>query len=134
MPTELNSSSPKVKVLVVEHYHPIRQLITELLEEQGFDVIGENDAYHAIELAKFAKPNIVITELRFDHSEHPNVDGFMLLEQLRRFGVEAPIIALSVDTLVHGVRDLKIKGFHDALPKPFENIDQVVAAVRNALS
>ena len=65
-------------VLIVDDHAEFRASATELLEAEGFDVIGAAaDAAQAIELALFLRPAIVLLDVQL-----PDSDGFAVATRL----------------------------------------------------
>ena len=66
-------------ILVVDDDGDLRALYTELLEEQGHQVVGAPDGLAALELASRHKPELVLTDWHM-----PRMDGIELCKALRR--------------------------------------------------
>jgi DNA-binding NarL/FixJ family response regulator len=78
-----------VTVLIVDDHAPFRALARELLELDGFEVVGEAaEADAALELASRLKPRVVLLDIGL-----PEVDGFEAARLLARL-VPAPIVVL----------------------------------------
>jgi CheY-like chemotaxis protein len=79
-------------VLVVDDAADMRDLIEELLSEQGYEVMKASSGVHALDLLAARVPDVVITDLLM-----PGMDGFALrAEMLRRPELaEVPVIVLS---------------------------------------
>ncbi len=66
-------------VLVVDDDGDLRALYTELLQEQGHQVVGAPDGVAALELASRLKPELILTDWHM-----PRMDGIELCKALRR--------------------------------------------------
>lgn len=79
-------------ILVVEDDADTRQLLTDALREDGFDVIASDEGRKAIELASVLKPSLVLLDLAM-----AGMDGRAFLE--RRVSVPAlartPVIVIT---------------------------------------
>jgi CheY-like chemotaxis protein len=67
-----------------------------VLEPAGYAVLTARDATQGLELARVAAPDVMLVDLVM-----PEVDGFMLVEQLKQDATtcEIPIVVLTSKTL-----------------------------------
>jgi CheY-like chemotaxis protein len=86
------TSSPKVRVLLVDDLSDIRLVMRLLLEADGrVEVVGEaGDGAEAVELARELHPDAVILDLRM-----PGMDGVQALPLIRDASPGAVVVALS---------------------------------------
>ena len=113
-------------ILVAEDDAEIRQLIRDVLEHAGFEVIVSGDGPAALHAARTRRPDLLVLDLGL-----PGMDGLDVTRSLRRSS-ELPIIMLTAraeesDTLV----GLEL-GADDYLAKPFST-KELVARVRAVL-
>lgn len=82
------------KVLLVEDYRDIREMMAALLWGAGFEVAKAADGNEAIEKAFENPPDVILTDLYM-----PNCDGLEMTRKLRQMPQFAatPIIMLSAD-------------------------------------
>jgi two-component system chemotaxis sensor kinase CheA/two-component system sensor histidine kinase and response regulator WspE len=78
------------RVLVVDDSPVVRDLVTEILLGQGFDVIAAPDGMEALALLERGAPDLVVTDV-----EMPNLDGFGLLAKIRERSLKLPVIMLT---------------------------------------
>jgi two-component system, chemotaxis family, sensor kinase CheA len=78
------------RVLVVDDSPVVRDLVTEILLGQGFDVIAAPDGMEALALLERAAPDLVVTDV-----EMPNLDGFGLLAKIRERSLKLPVLMLT---------------------------------------
>jgi DNA-binding response OmpR family regulator len=111
------------RVLVVEDSREIAEGLQQYLEEQGHTVLLATKAAHALALAAGTPPDLVVLDLGL-----PDRDGTEVLAELRRRGLETPVLILSARA---GEAD-KLEGFRlgadDYVTKPF-SIRELLARV-----
>ena len=115
-----------MKILVVDDEDLLVKGIRFNLQNEGYDVITGSNGAQAIELAKSAKPDLIILDVMM-----PQVDGLTACRMIREFS-SVPIIMLTAKT-----DDMdKLMGFEqgadDYITKPF-NILELKARIRALL-
>ncbi len=111
------------RVLVVEDDADIRQLLVEILDDEGYAVALAEDGVQAIEQVVAARPALLILDLML-----PRLNGDEVLAELARRGLREglPVLVLTAA----GPVEERVAGIDaDAfLAKPF-TIDDLVAAI-----
>jgi two-component system, response regulator PdtaR len=116
------------KVLIAEDEAIIRLDLKEMLEEEGFDVVGEaSDGEAAVRLARERGADLVIMDIKM-----PGVDGLSAAERIVSEDLAAVLIltAFSQRDLVHRAAEAGAIGY---LVKPFQKSD-LVPAIEIALA
>jgi putative nucleotidyltransferase with HDIG domain len=115
------------KILVVDDEEPIREVVSTLLEAQGFHCMTASNGRAAQELAPKFLPDLVLSDMIM-----PEMDGMRLLEWLREYDADVPVIMVTaihdISTALEAIR----RGAYDYILKPFEK-DQLFLSVRRAL-
>lgn len=113
-------------VLVVDDSVDMRGLISDVLTEEGYEVIVASSGGRALSLMAERLPHLVITDLFM-----PGMNGFTLRgEMLRRPGLaHVPVIVLSA----FWQRPSETLDVVDVLPKPL-NLDRLLEVVERALA
>ncbi len=116
------------RVVIAEDEALIRLDLKEMLEEEGYSVVGEaGDGQRAVELAREHRPDLVILDVKM-----PILDGISAAEQIAAESI-APVLmltAFSQRELVERARDAGAMAY---LVKPFSKSD-VVPAIEMAVS
>ncbi|MZE80175.1 ANTAR domain-containing response regulator [Streptomyces xinghaiensis] len=116
------------RVVIAEDEALIRLDLKEMLEEEGYSVVGEaGDGQKAVELAREHRPDLVILDVKM-----PVLDGISAAEQIAAESI-APVLmltAFSQRELVERARDAGAMAY---LVKPFSKSD-VVPAIEMAVS
>ncbi|MGP3981380.1 ANTAR domain-containing response regulator [Streptomyces sp. KR80] len=116
------------RVVIAEDEALIRLDLKEMLEEEGYTVVGEaGDGQKAVELAREHRPDLVILDVKM-----PILDGISAAEKIGEESI-APVLmltAFSQRELVERARDAGAMAY---LVKPFSKSD-VVPAIEMAVS
>ncbi len=116
------------RLLVVDDDRTFRRSTAALLREDGYDVSEAADGSEAVEQIRERPFDLILLDLRM-----PGLDGIGLVEVLRTWGHDTPILMISgfgtVDTAVDAIHT----GADDFLTKPVEP-DVLSARVESLLS
>jgi two-component system KDP operon response regulator KdpE len=121
----MNAEEKKQCVLVVDDHPKVLRFIAVDLKLRGFEVITTTSGSEALELAKSAKPDIMLLDIIM-----PEMDGFEVLKKLRDF-TQLPVIAFSASP--GNYHDAMRLGANDFMPKPFQS-DEMVRKIKALLS
>jgi response regulator NasT len=116
------------RVLIAEDEALIRLDLKEMLQEVGYEVVGEAaDGQQAIDLTEEHRPDLVILDVKM-----PGLDGISAAEQIVEAGT-APVIMLTAFSQRDLVERAAEAGAMAYLVKPFDKSD-LVPAVEVAIS
>ena len=122
------TAAPAKRIVLGEDEALIRLDLKEMLEEEGYEVVGEaGDGESAVRLAKELRPDLVILDIKM-----PGVDGLSAAERISE-DRSAPVLiltAFSQKELVDRAARARAMGY---LVKPFQKSD-VVPAMEMALA
>ena len=117
------------KILVVDDERDLRELMSELLVERGYEAMSAADGREGLKAFFSWQPDLTVLDIMM-----PGMDGWNLLERIREVS-EAPVIFLTALGREHEqVRGLK-SGADDYVVKPFrtsEFMARIEAALRRA--
>ena len=106
-----------LEVLVVDDEADIRDLVSGVLEDEGYAVRSAADSGSALDAVEERRPSMVLLDVWLQGSR---LDGLQLLQELKRRDSTLPVLMISghgnLDTAVAAVRE----GAVDFIEKPFE--------------
>jgi DNA-binding response OmpR family regulator len=115
------------RVLVVEDDASIALGLRINLEADGYEVLSAEDGEAGLSIARDERPDLLILDVML-----PKLNGFQVLQAIRREGLMMPIIVLSArNAEVDKVTGLEL-GAEDYVAKPF-SLAELLARVRAAL-
>lgn len=118
----------KANILVIEDDHTFRSLIVTILEDEGYNVVEEQDGKKALETLRKRSFDLVISDLRL-----PSLDGLAIYRQAKSEGIVPPFILITafgtVEEAVSAIKD----GVTDFLTKPLKDPDTLRAIVKKTL-
>lgn len=114
-------------VLVVEDDESIRNVITDVLEDRGYRVIGATNGADALHQLEQAKPDVMVLDLLM-----PVMHGWDFMEAYaeKTGGNPIPIVVVSVNSALP--RSFNRFGVHSVVRKPFD-VDDLAQSVEAAL-
>ncbi len=116
-------------ILIVDDELAIREIVGEILEDEGYRVRQAADSREALEEIERRVPGLVLLDIWLEGSE---LDGIQILDRIRERHPEVPVIMFSghgtIETAVAAIK----KGAYDFIEKPFK-ADRLLLAVRHAL-
>jgi putative nucleotidyltransferase with HDIG domain len=115
------------QILVVDDEEAIREVVSTMLESKGYRCTAVSNGRAAQEQVKRSTPDLVLSDMIM-----PEMDGIKLLDWLREYDPEVPVIMVTaihdISTALEAIR----RGAYDYILKPFEK-DQLFLGVGRAL-
>ena len=106
-----------LEVLVVDDEADIRDLVSGVLEDEGYAVRSAADSTQTLDAVEERRPSMVLLDVWLQGSK---LDGLQLLQEIKRRDPTIPVLMISghgnLDTAVAAVRE----GAIDFIEKPFE--------------
>jgi len=116
------------KVLIVDDATFMRMMVKDILEKNGYEVVGEaSNGVKAVEIYKAENPDIVTMDITM-----PEMDGIEAVKQIKEFDPSAKIVMCSAMGQQSMVMDAIRAGAMDFIVKPFQS-DRVLEAVKKVL-
>ena len=130
-PEQSSTPAPTHTVLVVEDTVEMAEVIQVTLEEMNLKVFHETHGYHALQVFRDEKPELIILDIGL-----PDTSGWQVLETINEElqGVDKPIILVMTAYGDPANRLMgKLQGIYGYLIKPLtpERIEQEVANALN---
>ena len=121
------AATQPVKVLIVDDEAGVRELLKDALKLAGFETLAVSDGMSALTALRSYTPEIMIIDINM-----PLMDGFELVERLRKNGNSVPVLMLSARAdRVDITRGLTI-GADDYVVKPF-GLEELVLRLKAIL-
>jgi AmiR/NasT family two-component response regulator len=121
-------SNPPFRVVIAEDEALIRLDLKEMLQEEGYEVVGEaGDGETAVKLAVDQRPDLVILDVKM-----PVLDGLSAAEQIAAERI-APVVILTAFSQRDLVEQARDAGAMAYLVKPFTKAD-LMPAIAMAVS
>ncbi len=117
----------KKTVLIVDDEEGIRESLTGIFEDEGYEVLSAPSSEEALKIIKERTPDIIFLDVWL-----PEMDGLEALSRINEMEKEVPVIIISG----HGNIELAVKatrlGAYDFLEKPL-SLDKVLLVAQRAL-
>jgi putative nucleotidyltransferase with HDIG domain len=119
----------KKKILIVDDYPPMRQLIGDALSQAGdYEISEAENGAEAVDQCSWSTFDLVISDVQM-----PGGGGMELLGRLREMSPETPVIMITAHPAVDLTVSAMKKGAVDFLKKPF-NVDNLLYKVKSCLN
>ncbi|MCX8225647.1 MAG: sigma-54 dependent transcriptional regulator [Sulfitobacter sp.] len=116
-------------ILIVDDERDIRELISDILEDEGYATRLAGNSDDAIAAINAEPPALMILDIWLKDSQ---MDGIDILKTVKRDNPDVPVVIISG----HGNIEIAVaaikQGAYDFIEKPF-NIDQLLVVIRRAM-
>jgi DNA-binding NtrC family response regulator len=103
-----------LRILVVDDEPDMLKFISMILRETETQIVTTSDPVEALELAQLGRYDLVISDLNM-----PGLDGMELLNSIRSFDADIPVIIITAYPTAEAVADAMANSAFDFLIKPF---------------
>jgi DNA-binding NtrC family response regulator len=114
-------------ILVVDDVEMMRDSLQATLIRIGHEVTTCVDVLDALGQLKQSSYEIILTDLKM-----PKMDGLAFLDELKKLGIEIPVIMMTAYATIHTAVAAMRKGAFDYIQKPFE-ADEIILLVERTL-
>jgi heavy metal response regulator len=116
-----------MRILIVEDEKDLAGIIKQGLEEEGYVVDVAHDGEEGLYMAESYPIDVMVLDVML-----PQMDGLTVLSNLRKKGVQTPVILLTArDALLDKIKGLDT-GADDYLTKPFV-FEELLARIRSLI-
>ena len=116
-------------ILIVDDEKDIRELISEILIDEGFSTRLSSNSAECLNQVSSAPPSLLILDIWLKDS---NMDGIDILKKVKVDYPQVPVVIISghgnIEIAVSAIK----QGAYDFIEKPF-NIEQLLVVVRRAM-
>jgi two-component system nitrogen regulation response regulator NtrX len=116
-------------VLVVDDEADIRELVSGILQDEGYAVRTASDSETALAAVRARKPNLIVLDIWMQGG---GMDGLELLDLVKELDPDLPVLMISghgnIETAVSAIK----RGAYDFLEKPFKS-DRLLLLAQRAL-
>jgi two-component system nitrogen regulation response regulator NtrX len=116
-------------ILIVDDERDIRELISDILEDEGYATRLAGNSDDAMAAVNAEPPALMILDIWLKDSD---MDGIDILKSVKRDNPDVPVVIISghgnVEIAVAAIK----QGAYDFIEKPF-NIDQLMVVIRRAM-
>lgn len=120
-------AAKKHTILIADDEEGIRELLKEICEDEGWNVIFASDGKEALDKAKKSLPDCIVMDVRM-----PVLDGIKTFRKMKETGIDVPVILMTA----YGSSEIAIEamkeGAYDYITKPFD-IEEIRIQIKKAL-
>lgn len=104
-----------IKILVVEDDLELQELFAVVLQNEGYEVSVANDGIEAFDLLEIEHVDLLITDVMM-----PRMQGFELIQELRRLNDTIPVLVITAKERGQDKREGFQSGADDYMVKPID--------------
>lgn len=114
------------KILVIDDERSIRNSMKDILSFEGHDVVLADNGMEGLVAVKTEKPEVVFCDIKM-----PKMEGIEVLQRIKEFTSEIPVIMISghgtIETAIEAIK----KGAYDFIEKPLD-LNRILITIKNA--
>jgi len=115
------------KIMVVDDDPGMRLTLEGILEDEGFDVVGAEDGYKAIELAKDFAFDLIFMDVKM-----PGINGVEAFKEIKRVSQSSMVIMMTGFAVEDLIKEALEEGAYAVIYKPYE-VAQIIDIVNKVL-
>jgi len=113
-----------VLILVVDDRESDRKVLSEILADKGYRVMGASDGNEAIQIVREKHHDIIFMDIKL-----PGMDGFATFKEIQAIDPEARVIFMTGFVLEDSIREALEGGAYPIAYKPFD-VEVVLALLK----
>lgn len=114
------------RILIIDDERSIRNSMKDILSFEGHEVTVAENGLEGLVTLKSEKPEIVFCDIKM-----PKMEGIEVLERIKEFSRETPVIMISghgtIETAIEAIK----KGAYDFIEKPLD-LNRILITIKNA--
>lgn len=114
------------KILVIDDERSIRNPMKDILTFEKHEVLVAENGMEGLIAVKTEKPDLVFCDIKM-----PNMEGIEVLERIKEFSRDTPVVMISghgtIDTAIEAIK----KGAYDFIEKPLD-LNRILITIKNA--
>lgn len=117
------------KILIVDDTNLNIEILTEILEDEGFSVFSTTNGLSILEMTRKIKPDLILLDIMM-----PELDGFEVCKLLKNdfYAKDILVIMVTAKTDGHYIKNSLELGAFDYIKKPLDKLE-VIARIQSAL-
>jgi len=123
----MSAEKNEYRILVVDDENSLRELLSILLQREGYKVDQATDGAAAFSMVQENSYNLVISDIQM-----PKMTGIELLRQLREQENNVTVMMITAFSSTEEAVEAMKLGAYDYITKPFKN-DEIRLVIKNAL-
>lgn len=116
------------RILIVDDEAYICEILSRLVEKEGFKAKVAYDGNIAMEMIHDKMPDVMLLDIKM-----PGMDGLKVLKGAKEMDPDLPVILITAHADINGAVEAMRAGAHDYLAKPFDH-NEVIRVVRRAVA
>lgn len=114
------------KILVIDDERSIRNSMKDILGFEGHEIVLAENGLDGLVSIKAEKPELVFCDIKM-----PKMEGIEVLERIKEFTPDTPVVMISghgtIDTAIEAIK----KGAYDFIEKPLD-LNRILITIKNA--
>lgn len=123
-----NPEEKRRRILVCDDDREVREIISELLSDEGYTVFAAQDGKQALEILSRDTVDVIVTDLKM-----PEMDGIEFVTRVRTFNPYLPIVFVSGFSSREHLKTFLSLGVNRFVDKPFSS-EEILTAVKTAVA
>ena len=115
------------KIMIVDDDPGMRLTLEEILEDEGFDVVGAEDGYRAIELAKQSRFDLIFMDIKM-----PGINGVEAYKEVKNISKSTMVVMITGFAVDELIQEALEEGAYAVIYKPLE-VGQILDIVNKFL-
>lgn len=114
------------KILIIDDERSIRNSLKDILTFEKHEVVLAENGMEGLVAVKTEKPELVFCDIKM-----PKMEGIEVLERIKEFSRDTPVVMISghgtIDTAIEAIK----KGAYDFIEKPLD-LNRILITIKNA--